>query len=72
MIQVMLTGITMKLMPVLRATASCYILTMERGIYIGKSGKLYIIVDASFILCSFGNPHHDEMSILAPLKQCCR
>lgn len=21
---------------------------------------------------SFGNPHHDEMSILAPIYQCCR
>ena len=24
------------------------------------------------ILYSFGNPHHDEKSILAPIRQCCR
>jgi len=30
------------------------------------------IYNTSVFRCSFGNPHHDEMSILAPIYQCCR
>ena len=79
--QVMQTGITMRRMQKPVSTANYCTLTMERG---ELSSAFLPIITVGYAMCiahkfirllyhfSFGNPYHNEMSILAPLQQCCR
>ena len=75
-VQAMQTDIITRPTPRPRDMANCCILTTGRGQWEHETAELRDITicnhHAVFYIHSFGNPNHDEMSILAPLVQCCR